>query len=217
MPSYSHTSATFDLMRRAPVIPVLTIDDVANGLALAKALVAGGLHVLEITLRTPNAMAAIREIANALPGAIVGAGTIVEPAQIEAAVRNGALFLVSPGMTPRLLPAACGSPVPLLPGAATASEAMHLMDNGFFAQKFFPAEAAGGVRMLSSLSGPLGDLRFCPTGGIDAAKAPSYLALKNVLCVGGSWMAPPDALRAGDYVRIEALAREAAALARRPA
>lgn len=214
MTPYPHTSATLDLMRRAPVIPVLTIADVDKGVALARALAAGGLPVLEITLRTSQALDAIRAIAAAVPDAIVGAGTVTLPDHVEAALAAGAAFLVSPGMTPRLLPAACAAPVPFLPGIATASEAMHLMDHGFRALKFFPAEAAGGAKMLSSLAGPLGELRFCPTGGIDAAKAPGYLALKNVLCVGGSWMAPGDVLAAGDFARIEALAREAAGLAR---
>ena len=214
MSLYRHTAATLDMMRLAPVIPVLTIDDPERGVALARALVAGGLPVLEITLRTVDALAAIRAICANVPGAVVGAGTILEPDHIAAAIEAGATFLVSPGMTPRLLPAAVASPVPFLPGIATASEAMSLMDYGFRALKFFPAEAAGGVKMLSSLGGPLGDLRFCPTGGIDAAKAPSYLALNNVVCVGGSWMVPANVWAAGDYALIEAMAREAAGLGR---
>ena len=214
MSLYQHTAATLDMMRLAPVIPVLTIDDPGRGVALARALVAGGLRVLEITLRTANALAAIRAICANVPGAVVGAGTILAPEHIEAAVEAGSTFLVSPGMTARLLPAAVASPVPFLPGIGTASEAMELMDHGFRALKFFPAEAAGGVKMLSSLAGPLGDLRFCPTGGIDAAKAPSYLALKNVVCVGGSWMVPANVWAAGDYALIEAMAREAAGLGR---
>ena len=211
---YAHTAATLDLMRRATVIPVLTIDDVKSGLALARALVAGGLPVLEITLRTPQALDAIRAMRDEVPGAILGAGTITETAQIGAAVKAGATFLVSPGMSPSLLPAARESSVAFLPGIATASEAMNLMENGFAAMKFFPAEAAGGVKYLSSLAGPLGDLKFCPTGGIDAEKAKTYLMQKNVLCVGGSWMVPASALAAGDFGRIEALAREASVLAK---
>lgn len=210
MTPYAHTDATLALMRRAVVIPVLTIDDVKSSLALARALVAGGLPVLEITLRTPQALNAIRAMRDEVAGAILGAGTITETAHVEAAVKAGATFLVSPGMSPRLLDAARESPVAFLPGIATASEAMALMESGFRALKFFPAEAAGGVKYLSSLGGPLGELRFCPTGGIDAAKAKAYLALKNVLCVGGSWMVPASALAAGDFARIEVLAREAA-------
>ena len=214
MSLYQHSAATLDMMRLAPVIPVLTIDDPDRGVALARALVAGGLPVLEITLRTANALAAISAICADVPGAVVGAGTILEPDHIKAAVEAGATFLVSPGMTPKLLLAAVASPVPFLPGIATASEAMCLMDHGFRALKFFPAEAAGGAKMLSSLAGPLGDLRFCPTGGIDAAKAPGYLALKNVVCVGGSWMVPADVSAARDYAQIEAMAREAAGIER---
>ena len=212
MTPYAHTDATLALMRRAPVIPVLTIDNVAAGLALARALVAGGLPVLEITLRTDLALEAIRAMRDEVPGAILGAGTITQTAQIDAAVAAGATFLVSPGMSPRLLHAARESPVAFLPGIATASEAMALMDQGFGALKFFPAEAAGGVKYLSSLAGPLGSLYFCPTGGIDAAKASLYLAQRNVLCVGGSWMVPHDALQARDFARIETLARQASAL-----
>ena len=210
MTPYAHTDATLALMRRAAVIPVLTIDDVKSGLALARALVAGGLPVLEITLRTSQALDAIRAMRDEVAGAILGAGTITETAHVEASVKAGATFLVSPGMSPRLMHAARESPVAFLPGIATASEAMSLMENGFRALKFFPAEAAGGVKYLSSLGGPLGELRFCPTGGIDAEKAKSYLALKNVLCVGGSWMVPASTLAAGDFARIEVLAREAA-------
>ena len=212
MTPYAHTDATLALMKRAPVIPVLTIDTVKSGLLLARALVAGGLPVLEITLRTPQALDAIRAMRDEVAGAVLGAGTITEPAQVDAAIKAGATFLVSPGMSPRLLPAALESAVAFLPGIATASEAMTLMESGFRALKFFPAEAAGGVKYLSSLGGPLGDLRFCPTGGIDAEKAKAYLAQKNVLCVGGSWMVPASALSAGDFVRIESLAREAAGL-----
>jgi len=200
------------IMTLAPVIPVLTVRDVEDGVAQAKALVAGGLRAIEVTLRTPSAIAAITAIAAQVPGATVGAGTITHPSQIEAAVAAGARFLVSPGASPRLAAAAAGAPVPFLPGVATASEAMTLMELGFRALKLFPAEAAGGVKLLSSLAGPLPDLKFCPTGGIDFAKAPSYLALPNVACVGGSWMLPRQALEAGDYVTVEKLSREAAAL-----
>ncbi len=197
-------------MKLAPVIPVLTVRDVADGVAQARALVAGGLPPIEVTLRTPAALDAIAAIARSVPGAHVGAGTIVEPAQIEAAVNAGAKFLVSPGTSPALAAAAAQAPVAFLPGVATPSEAMTLRAMGFRELKLFPAEAVGGARLLASMHAPLPDLVFCPTGGIDAAKAPSYLALPNVLCVGGSWMLPKD----GDYARIETLAREASGLAR---
>ncbi len=204
------------IMALAPVIPVLTVASVEDGLGQAKALVAGGLYAIEVTLRTPSAIAAIAAIARQIPGAVVGAGTIVSVAQIDEAVAAGARFLVSPGATPALAKAAAGSPVPFLPGCATASEAMALRELGFRALKLFPAEAVGGVKLLASLAAPLGDLRFCPTGGIDLAKAPDYLRLPNVACVGGSWMLPKDALARGDYAVVEKLAREAAGLKRTP-
>ena len=200
------------IMALAPVIPVLTVASVEDALGQAKALVAGGLYAIEVTLRTPSAIAAIAAIAQQIPGAVVGAGTIVSVAQIDEAVAAGARFLVSPGATPALAKAAAGSPVPFLPGCATASEAMALREFGFRALKLFPAEAVGGVKLLASLAAPLGDLRFCPTGGIDLAKAPDYLRLPNVACVGGSWMLPKDALARGDYAVVEKLAREAAGL-----
>jgi 2-dehydro-3-deoxyphosphogluconate aldolase/(4S)-4-hydroxy-2-oxoglutarate aldolase len=200
------------IMTLSPVIPVLTVRDAEDGVAQAKALVAGGLFAIEVTLRTPGALAAIAAIAARVPGATVGAGTITRPDQIDAAVKAGARFLVSPGASPRLAQAAAQAPIPFLPGVATASEAMALMDLGFGAMKLFPAEAVGGAKLLASLAGPLPDLKFCPTGGIDLAKAPSYLALPNVACVGGSWMLPKQALADGDYARVEALSREAAAL-----
>jgi len=199
-------------MKLAPVIPVLTVTDVEDGVAQAAAMVAGGFLAIEVTLRTPAALDAIAAIVKRVPGAHVGAGTIVEPAQIEQAVAAGATFLVSPGASPRLAEAAAAAPVPFLPGVATASEAIALREKGFRALKLFPAEAAGGVRLLSSFAAPLPDLVFCPTGGIDLAKAPSYLALPNVICVGGSWMLPKAALEARDYARVEALSREAAGL-----
>jgi 2-dehydro-3-deoxyphosphogluconate aldolase / (4S)-4-hydroxy-2-oxoglutarate aldolase len=209
---YRQTAETIELMRRAPVIPVLTVAGPQDGVPLAGALVAGGLPVLEITLRTPGALAAIRAIRAAQPDAIVGAGTITEPAQIEAALAAGASFLVSPGTTERLIEGAVCCPVPFLPGIATASEAMRLMERGFRAVKFFPAEAAGGVAYLAALAGPLGDLIFCPTGGIHESLAKTYLAQTNVACVGGSWMMPKALIAASDYRAIEALARTASAL-----
>jgi 2-dehydro-3-deoxyphosphogluconate aldolase/(4S)-4-hydroxy-2-oxoglutarate aldolase len=205
-------AAVVAIMKLAPVIPVLTVRDVADGVAQARALVAGGLPAIEVTLRTPAALAAIAEIAKSVPGAYVGAGTILEPEQIAAAVAAGATFLVSPGTSPALAKAAAEAPIPFLPGVATASEAMTLRALGFRAMKLFPAEAVGGAKLLASLYAPIQDIVFCPTGGIDAAKAPSYLALPNVLCVGGSWMLPKAALEAGDYAQVEALAKEAAKL-----
>jgi 2-dehydro-3-deoxyphosphogluconate aldolase/(4S)-4-hydroxy-2-oxoglutarate aldolase len=210
---YRLTDATIALMHRSPVIPVVTVFGPEDGVLLAQALVAGGLPVLEITLRTAGALAAIRAIRAALPTAIIGAGTITEPAHIGAAVEAGAAFLVSPGATQKLADAAARSPVPFLPGVATASEAMALMERGFRAMKFFPAEAAGGVNYLASLAGPLSDLVFCPTGGINATLAKSYLAQANVACVGGSWMMPKAFIEAKDYSGIERLAQAAAALA----
>ena len=212
MTLYAHTEATLKIMRLAPVIPVLTVRDAEDGVAQARALVAGGLPAIEVTLRTPGALAAIAAIRRDVPGAAVGAGTVVDAASFQAALAAGASFIVSPGTPPRLAAALAASPVPVLPGCATASEAMALMEHGFRALKFFPAEAAGAAAYLSSLSGPLADLRFCPTGGITLAKAPAYLALGNVICVGGSWMLPKAALAAGDYATVETLSREAAAL-----
>ena len=209
---YPHSEATLAVLRRAPVIPVLTVRDIEDALAQARALIAGGLTVLEITLRTPAAMGAVSALTKTFPDACIGAGTIVEADQIEAAANAGARFLVSPGVTPRLMEAAVRSPVPLLPGAATASEAMALRELGFRALKFFPAEPAGGAKYLASLAGPLPDLIFCPTGGIDAIKAATYLALANVACVGGSWMVAPSLIEAQDFGRVEQLAREASAL-----
>jgi 2-dehydro-3-deoxyphosphogluconate aldolase / (4S)-4-hydroxy-2-oxoglutarate aldolase len=214
MALYSRDEETAAIMNLAPVIPVLTVRSVEDGVAQARALVAGGLTAIEVTLRTPAAIAAIRAIAAQVPGAVPGAGTIVEAQQINEAVAAGARFLVSPGASPALAKAAAQAPVPFLPGCATASEAIALRDLGFRSLKFFPAEAAGGARLLAALAAPLPDLRFCPTGGIDLKKAPDYLKLPNVVCVGGSWMLPKDALATGDYALVEKLSREAAGLAR---
>jgi 2-dehydro-3-deoxyphosphogluconate aldolase/(4S)-4-hydroxy-2-oxoglutarate aldolase len=207
-----NTTHAYSFMSLAPVIPVLTVRDAADGVAQARALVAGGLPAIEVTLRTPKALEAIGAIRDQVKGAFVGAGTILRPEQIREACAAGARFLVSPGASPRLAAAAAAAPVPFLPGVATASEAIALMELGFYALKFFPAESVGGAKHLASLAAPLPELRFCPTGGIDAAKAPSYLALSNVVCVGGSWMLPKSALVVGDYGEVEQLAREAAAL-----
>lgn len=202
------------LLAGTPVVPVLVIDSVATALPLARALVEGGLRVLEITLRTAVALDVIRALAAEVEGAVVGAGTVLTAGQYEAAERAGARFVVSPGTTDALLAAATASAVPFLPGAVTASEVMRLLELGYRCLKFFPAEPAGGVAYLEALASPLPEARFCPTGGIDAVKARAYVSLPNVLCVGGSWVAPKDALAAGDWPRITGLARAAAALGR---
>ncbi|MDG9716034.1 bifunctional 4-hydroxy-2-oxoglutarate aldolase/2-dehydro-3-deoxy-phosphogluconate aldolase [Streptomyces sp. DH24] len=196
----------------APVVPVVVIEDAADAVPLARALVAGGLPAIEVTLRTPAALDAIRAIAGAVPEAVVGAGTVVTPGQVADAVAAGARFLVSPGWTDVLLEAMRASGVPFLPGVSTTSEVVALLERGVREMKFFPAEAAGGTAYLKSLAGPLPQARFCPTGGIGPASAPAYLALPNVGCVGGSWMLPADAVAARDWARVESLAREAAGL-----
>ncbi|APX90885.1 keto-deoxy-phosphogluconate aldolase [Brevirhabdus pacifica] len=202
-----------DLCARAPIIPVLVIEDAASAADLARALVAGGLPALEVTLRTPAALDAIREMAG-VEGGVVGAGTLLSPADIARAVDAGARFGVAPGATDRLLDAAAEAGLPILPGAVTATEAMRLIERGVEIAKFFPAETSGGAAALKALGGPLPQLSFCPTGGITPQNAASYLSLPNVVCAGGSWVAPGDLVRAGDWVGIEALAREAAALPR---
>ncbi|MCD7439500.1 bifunctional 4-hydroxy-2-oxoglutarate aldolase/2-dehydro-3-deoxy-phosphogluconate aldolase [Streptomyces lincolnensis] len=196
----------------APVVPVVVIEDAADAVPLARALVAGGLPAIEVTLRTPAALDAIRAIADGVPDAVVGAGTVITPTQVEESVAAGARFLVSPGWTDVLLEAMRASGVPFLPGVSTTSEVVALLERGVREMKFFPAEAAGGTAYLKSLAGPLPQARFCPTGGIGPGNAPAYLALPNVGCVGGTWMLPPDALAARDWTRVEALAREAAGL-----
>ncbi|CUK11423.1 bifunctional 4-hydroxy-2-oxoglutarate aldolase/2-dehydro-3-deoxy-phosphogluconate aldolase [Shimia thalassica] len=202
---------TRDLCRLAPIVPVLVVDDVATARPLAEALVAGGLPALEVTLRTPAALDAIREMSQ-VTGGHVGAGTLVTPADVRAAKAAGATFGVSPGATPALLQACADEDLPLLPGAATATEAMKLLEYGFDMLKFFPAEAAGGAPALKSIGGPLPQITFCPTGGVNPQNAPSYLALENVLCAGGSWVAPQKMVAAEDWAGIEALAKAAAAL-----
>ncbi|MBZ0221665.1 MAG: bifunctional 4-hydroxy-2-oxoglutarate aldolase/2-dehydro-3-deoxy-phosphogluconate aldolase [Dokdonella sp.] len=196
----------------APVIAVVVIDDIAHAVPMARALVAGGIRAIEVTLRTPVALAAVGAIAAEVEGAVTGVGTVLDAAQLESARRAGAHFAVSPGSTPRLLDAAEQSPLPLLPGAATASEAMALLERGYRHLKFFPAVPAGGAKLLAAWAGPLPQLRFCPTGGISAASAGEFLALGNVACVGGSWLTPKDRLAAGDWQAIEQLARAAAQL-----
>ncbi len=199
------------ILARCRVMPVIVLEELAHAVPLARALVAGGLPVLEVTLRTPVALDGLRAIRREVPGAVVGAGTITSPADLDAAMDAGASFGVSPGATPALLAHARTRGLPFLPGVMTPSEVVQALAHGFSALKFFPAEAAGGIRMLKSLAGPFPAVRFCPTGGIDAANAAAYLALPNVACVGGSWVAPAALVRAGDWAGITALARGAAA------
>jgi len=198
----------------APVIPVIIINDVSHARPLAEALVAGGLPVLEVTLRTAHALQAIEEMAK-VPGAVVGSGTVRTPLQMGHSVDAGCQFMVSPGASPRLLEAAEEHVIPLLPGIGTPTEAMTASEHGYSFLKFFPAEAMGGVNVLKAFASPLSDVTFCPTGGIDMAKAPEYLALPNVICVGGSWVMPADAIASGDWKRIEQLAREASQLGKK--
>jgi 2-dehydro-3-deoxyphosphogluconate aldolase/(4S)-4-hydroxy-2-oxoglutarate aldolase len=202
------------VMRAAPVIPVVVIDDPHLAVDMAHALVAGGIPAIEITLRTPRAMECLAQVARQVHGAIPGAGTVLSAAQMRESVEAGAKFLVSPGASPKLLDAADDTAVPLLPGVATPGEMMSLAERGYRHMKFFPAMQAGGPSYLKAVSSPLAHLRFCPTGGVTPQTAREFLALDNVLCVGGSWLAPADALKARDWSRITELAREAAAMAR---
>ncbi len=199
------------ICQKAPVIPVLVVDDASHAEPLAQALVAGGLPALEVTLRTPAALEVIAQMAK-VEGGIVGAGTLLTPQDVVAAKRAGALFGVSPGATDRLLDACEDADLPLLPGAATATEAMRLLERGYSMLKFFPAEASGGAPALKGIGAPIPQVSFCPTGGVSLANAQSYLSLPNVICVGGSWVAPKERMIAGDWDGIEALAREAAGL-----
>ncbi|MGK3941970.1 bifunctional 4-hydroxy-2-oxoglutarate aldolase/2-dehydro-3-deoxy-phosphogluconate aldolase [Streptomyces caeruleatus] len=208
MASSSHAS----LLDIAPVVPVVVLANASDAVPLARALVAGGLPAIEVTLRTPAALDAIRAIAEEVPDAVVGAGTVITPEQVRESVAAGARFLVSPGWTDVLLEAMRGSGVPFLPGVSTTSEVVALLERGVREMKFFPAEAAGGTAYLRSLSGPLPQARFCPTGGIGAGNAPDYLSLPNVGCVGGTWMLPADAIAARDWERVERLARDASQL-----
>lgn len=200
------------ILKQAPVVPVMVIEDVKLAVPLARALVAGGLPVLEITLRTDAALDAMKAIMAEVEGAIVGSGTVLTPQQYRQCAKLGCAFAVSPGSTGKLLGEAEDHDMPLLPGAATASEAMALLEWGYHFQKFFPAEAAGGTSYLSSLASPLPHVRFCPTGGITLEKAKAYLKLPNVITLGGSWMLPKAMLEAGDWVGVEALAKAAAQL-----
>ncbi|SHJ50645.1 2-dehydro-3-deoxyphosphogluconate aldolase / (4S)-4-hydroxy-2-oxoglutarate aldolase [Shimia gijangensis] len=202
---------TRELCALAPIVPVLVVDDVASARPLAEALVAGGLPVLEVTLRTPTALDAIREMST-VPGGYVGAGTLVTPEDVRAAKAAGATFGVSPGATDELLAACAKENLPLLPGAATASEAMRLLAQGFDMIKFFPAEASGGAPALKAIGAPLPQITFCPTGGVSPQNAETYLKLNNVLCAGGSWVAPKEMVKAGRWGDIEALAKAASQL-----
>ncbi|CDX30886.1 multifunctional 2-keto-3-deoxygluconate 6-phosphate aldolase and 2-keto-4-hydroxyglutarate aldolase and oxaloacetate decarboxylase [Mesorhizobium sp. ORS 3359] len=205
----SKTEKLLSLLNGQPVIPVLKIANVADAVPLARALSRGGLRAIEITLRTADALEAIRRVAAEVEDAVVGAGTILDARQFDEAARAGSKFIVSPGITSQLLDAANDSPVPLLPGAITPGEIMAAREAGLRFLKFFPAEQSGGIASLKAFASPLADVKFCPTGGITARNAADYLSLPNVICVGGSWVAPDDLIKAGKWDEIEALAREA--------
>jgi 2-dehydro-3-deoxyphosphogluconate aldolase / (4S)-4-hydroxy-2-oxoglutarate aldolase len=196
------------VMQDAPVIPVIVLNDVAHAVPLARALLAGGIRMLEVTLRTPQALACMEAIARDVPEAVVGAGTVRSAADAQAVAMAGARFVVSPGYTPGVGRACKDLGLPLLPGVATGSEIMMAQEDGFLELKFFPAMQAGGPALLKAWAGPFGDVSFCPTGGITVQNAPELLALPNVLCVGGSWIVPADALASGDWARVTQLARE---------
>ena len=200
------------VMQDAPVIPVIVLTDVAHAVPLARALVAGGIRMLEVTLRTPQALACIEAIAREVPEAVVGAGTVRSAADAQAAAKAGALFAVSPGYTRAVGMSCREAGLPLLPGVATGSEIMMAQEDGFTELKFFPAMQAGGSALLKAWSGPFFDINFCPTGGLTLANAPDFLSLPNVQCVGGSWLTPADALAAGDWARITSLAKQACGL-----
>ncbi|EJL93306.1 Entner-Doudoroff aldolase [Herbaspirillum sp. CF444] len=201
-----------EIMRTSAVIPVIAIDKLEHAVPLAKALVAGGIRVLEVTLRTEHGLPAIRAIADQVPGAIVGVGTLTSPEEFAASRDAGAVFGVSPGLTPALIAAAKSSGLPLLPGVMTPSEVMAAREAGFRQLKLFPAVPAGGIGMLNAIAGPLADVTFCPTGGISQETASQFLACKNVACVGGSWLTPKNAIEIGDWNKITALAKAASAL-----
>lgn len=206
--------SALQVMQDAPVIPVIVLNDVAHAVPMARALVAGGIRMLEVTLRTPQALACMEAIARDVPEAVLGAGTLRSAADAKAAFDAGARFAVSPGYTPRLGQACRDLGLPLLPGVATGSEIMMCQEDGLTELKFFPAMQAGGPAMLKAWSGPFTDIRFCPTGGVTAANAGELLALPNVVCVGGSWLVPADALAQGDWARVTELARAAGTLGR---
>lgn len=211
-PSFDAEPDIATILAAQPVVPVLVLEEVTTGLQVARALAAGGLSTIEVTLRTRAALEVVRTIRAAEPAMVVGVGSIRTPSDLQAAALAGAAFAVSPGAAPKLLDAARDDPLPFLPGAATASEAMALADRGYRVLKFFPAEPAGGIPYLQALAGPLPDLRFCPTGGVGPGNAPAYLALANVIAVGGSWLAPKGAVAAGDWAKITELAAAATAL-----
>ena len=200
-----------EIFAAGPVVPVLVINDVEKAVPLAKALMAGGIKVLEVTLRTPVALDVIKRIAQEVPDALIGAGTVTNAQQLKDVVEAGAKFAISPGMTSDLLKAGHEFDIPLIPGISSTSDLMTAKDAGYSFLKFFPAEASGGVKAIKSISGPFPDVTFCPTGGISLANYKDYLALKNVVCVGGSWVAPDDAIDSGDWDRITTLAKEAVA------
>ena len=204
-----------ELMQVAPVIPVIVIDDLAHAVPMARALCEGGIRVLEVTLRTPPALDAVRAIAREVPDAIVGVGTVTSASQFAEAKDAGARFAVSPGFTAELAFAARGAGMPLLPGVMTPADVISALGHGFRQLKFFPAQQAGGIAMLKALGGPFPEVRFCPTGGISVETAPQFLALPNVVCVGGSWLTPKDLLAKGDWAGVNTLARAAAGLKRR--
>ena len=211
----NHTPFTaLDVVRDAPVIPVIVLHQVAHAVPMARALLAGGIRMLEVTLRTPAALECIAAIAREVPDAVVGAGTVRSASDARSASNAGARFLVSPGLTAAVAQASRDVNLALLPGVATASEIMQAQEAGLHALKFFPALQAGGLAMLKAWQGPFGDVLFCPTGGISTSNAPDFLALANVACVGGSWLVPQEALEQGDWARITALAQAAAALQR---
>jgi len=210
----THTLTALQVMQDAPVIPVIVLHDVAHAVPMARALVAGGIRMLEVTLRTPQALACMEAIARDVPEAVLGAGTVRSQSDAQAALNAGARFAVSPGYTSALGQACRDLGLPLLPGVATGSEIMQAQDDGFSQLKFFPAMQAGGLAMLKAWSGPFFDVEFCPTGGLTPENAPQFLALPNVRCVGGSWLVPADALAAGDWARITTLAAQAKALGR---
>jgi 2-dehydro-3-deoxyphosphogluconate aldolase/(4S)-4-hydroxy-2-oxoglutarate aldolase len=202
------------VMQDSPVIPVIVLNDVSHAVPLARALIAGGIRMLEVTLRTPEALACIEAIARNVPEAVVGAGTVRSAADAQACAMAGARFVVSPGYTHAVGQACRDAGLPLLPGVATGSEIMAACEDGLSELKFFPAIQAGGIAMLKAWGGPFGDVRFCPTGGVTVANAPEFLALPNVVCVGGSWLTPTDALARGGWAQITALAHQACRLAR---
>ncbi|WP_137895860.1 bifunctional 4-hydroxy-2-oxoglutarate aldolase/2-dehydro-3-deoxy-phosphogluconate aldolase [Ramlibacter sp. 2FC] len=210
----NETLSALQVMQDAPVIPVIVLHDVAHAVPMARALVAGGIRMLEVTLRTPQALACMEAIAREVPEAVVGAGTVRSAADAQAAQMAGARFAVSPGYTHAVGRACQELGLPLLPGVATGSEIMAAQEDGYTELKFFPALQAGGIPMLKAWGGPFGDVKFCPTGGVTPQNAADFLALPNVACVGGSWLVPADALAQGDWARIEALAREASAFKR---